>query len=245
MYNDDDLIRLGAHKFMSAVAEQFDREEMRVVLEFSGKTDLLPYGHAPIIGEPFDVMDDEYIFKLRRFACVALAGQEWFSKTAPALARAIRLPVNISDCLKLKQDENLFPKLVGNYGSSLIMAGRDFQLHPSIADCCSGLMAHKDTPDSLRAELQEFRPRPLEGLEVWWETEFEFFDGSHKPIKVLGGFSWSTPEMFASDLESRIRGRQRVRDLGAAEDYLHRWDEQTAIVRQRASECYPSKFGHG
>src|SRR5262249_1093939 len=38
MYNDDDLIRLGAHKFMSAVAEQFDREEMLVGVEFSGKT---------------------------------------------------------------------------------------------------------------------------------------------------------------------------------------------------------------
>jgi len=91
------------------------------------------------------------------------------------------------------------------------MAGRDFLRHPSIADCCSGLMAHKDTPDSLRAELQEFRPRPLEGLEVWWKTEFEFFDGRpHGPIKVLGGFSWSTPEMIASELQSLIRGRQRV-----------------------------------
>ena len=238
MYNDDDLIRLGAHKFMSTVAEQFDREEMRVVLEFSGKTDPLPYGHAPIIGEPFDVMDDEYIFRLRRFACVALAGQEWFSKTAPALARAIRLPVNISDCLKLKQDENLFPKLVGNYGSSLIMAGRDFQLHPSIADCCSGLMAHKDTPDYLRAELQEFRPRPLEGLEVWWHTEFV----DYEPIKVLGGFSWSTPETIASELQSFIRARQRAHNRGAHEDTLAKWDEQIAIVSQRARECYPSKF---
>ena len=101
-------------------------------------------------------------------------------------------------------------------------------------------MAHKDTPDSLRAELQEFRPRPLEGLEVWWKTEFEFFDGRpHGPIKVLGGFSWSTPEMIASELQSLIRGRQRVCNGGVPEDELHQCDEQIAIVHRRGLRVLP------
>ena len=126
------------------------------------------------------------------------------------------------------------------------MVEYDYLLHPSLADCCSGLVAHKDTPDYLRAELQEFRPRPLEGLEVWFQTEFEFFDGRpHGPIKVLGGFFWSTPEMIASELQSFIRARQRAHNDGVPEDELHQCDEQIAIVRQRGRECYPSKFGLG
>ena len=127
MYNDDDLIRLGAHEFMSAVAEQFDREEMRVVLS---KRHPLPLGHAPIIGDLFGVWDEEHIAKLRRLAGVALAFEKWFRETAPPWARTISLPLNIADCQKLAQDENLFPKLVGNYGFSVIMAGRDFLRHP-------------------------------------------------------------------------------------------------------------------
>jgi hypothetical protein len=199
-------------------------------------------GHAPIIGDVFDVMNEEDCFKTRRLTCVALAAQKWFRATAPSRARAIPLPLNIADCQKLERDENLWPQLVGNYGFSLRMVEYDFQLHPSIADCCSGLMARKDTPDWLRDELQEFPARPLEGLEVWWETGF--VDGEpHEPIKVLMGLSWSTPEMFFSELQSMVRGRQRLCEHGAGEDYLRKWDEQMAIVSQRARECYPSKFG--
>jgi len=224
-YSDDDFKRLGAHKFVSRVAELFDREEMRVVLSYSGVRYPLPYGDAPIIGERFDVMNDEYISKLRRRTCVALAAQEWFHKTAPPWARAIGLPVNNRDCQKLEQDENLF-------------------LNPSLADCCSGLRAHRDTPDFLHAELQEFRPRPLEGLKVWWETGFEFFDDRpHEPIKVLTGLSWSSPEMIFEELQYLIQARQRSRDRGADEDtLLHQWDEAIATVGQRGYECYPSKF---
>ena len=237
MYNDGDLKRLGASKFMSRVAELFDQEEMRVVLSNRYP---LPLGHAPIIGDLFYVWDEEHISTLRRRTCVALAGQEWFHKTAPHWARAISLPLNIADCLKLEQDENFFPQLVGNYGSSLITAGRDFQLHPSLANCCSGLRAHKDTPDYLHVELQEFLPRPLEGLEVCWRTDFV---DVHEPIKVLESFSWSTPEMIFEDLQSFIRVRQRLRARGAHEDDLHQCDEQIAAVSQRGRECYPSKFG--
>jgi hypothetical protein len=243
-YSDDDFKRLGAHKFVSRVAELFDREEMRVVLSYSGVRYPLPYGDAPIIGERFDVMNDEYISKLRRRTCVALAAQEWFHKTAPPWARAIGLPVNNRDCQKLEQDENLFLNLVGYYGRSLMEAGLDFLLHPSLADCCSGLRAHRDTPDFLHAELQEFRPRPLEGLKVWWETGFEFFDDRpHEPIKVLTGLSWSSPEMIFEELQYLIQARQRSRDRGADEDtLLHQWDEAIATVGQRGYECYPSKF---
>jgi len=241
MYNDDDLKRLSAHKFMPHVAELFDREEMRVVLSNRYP---LPLGHAPIIGDLFNVWDEEHISKLRRRTCVALAAQEWFHKTAPPLARAISLPVNIRDCQKLEQDENLFPNLVGYYGRSLMGAGYDRLLHPSLADCCSGLRAHRDTPDFLHAELQEFRPRPLEGLKVWWETGFEFFDDRpHEPIKVLTGLSWSSPEMIFEELQYLIQARQRSRDRGADEDtLLHQWDEAIATVGQRGYECYPSKF---
>ena len=239
MYNDDDLKRLSAHKFMPHVAELFDREEMRVVLSNRYP---LPLGHAPIIGDLFNVWDEEHISKLRRRTCVALAAQEWFHKTAPPLARAISLPVNIRDCQKLEQDENLFPNLVGYYGRSLMGAGYDRLLHPSLADCCSGLRAHKDTPDYLRAELQEFSPRLLEGLEVSWGTGFPVDGRPHEPIKVLMGLSWSTPEMIFEELQSLIRGRQRLCNRGADEDTLHEWDEEIAIVHRRGSECYPSKF---
>ena len=241
MYNDDDLKRLGARKFEKRVAELFDREEMQVVLSNAGRTRwTLPCGHAPIIGELFDVMDDEYISKLRRRACVALAAQEWFRETAPPWARAIPLPLSIAGCQKLEQDENLRPNLVGHYGSSLMMLDYDYKLHPSLADCCSGLRAHKDTPNYIHAELQECPPRPLEGLEVWWET---VDDRPHEPIKVLGGFSWYSLEMIFSELQAFIHGRQRLCDWGVHEDTLHQWDEQIAVVGQRAYECYPSKFG--
>jgi hypothetical protein len=241
MYNDDDLKRLGASKFVSRVTELFDREEMRVVLS---NRNPLPLGHAPIIGDLFDVWDEEHISKLRRRTCLALAAQEWFGETGPPWARAISLPVNIPDCQKLEQDENLWPNLVGYYGRSLMYVGYDFQLHPSIVDCCSGLVAHKGTPDYLRAELgQEFLARPLEGLEVSWRTGFA--DGRpHEPIKVLMGLCWSTPEMIFEELQTLIQARQRLRASGAHEDDLHQWDEQIAIVRQRGYECYPSKFGN-
>src|SRR5262249_41373833 len=130
-------------------------------------------GCAPITGDFFNVMDDEDCFKTRRLVCVALAAQKGFRETAPPLARAVPLPLNAADRQKLQWDENFWPRLVCNYGSSLMMVDYDYLLHPSLADCCCGLMARKDTPNDIRAELREFPARPLEGLEVSWET----FDG--------------------------------------------------------------------
>src|SRR5262249_14405227 len=168
--HDDDFNRLGAHKFVSHIAELFDHEERwALVHSWDG------CGHAPIIGNLFNAWDDEDCFKTRRLACAALAAQKWFGEIGPPWARAIPLPVNIADCQKLEQDENLRLNLIGYYGFSLMMVRYDYLLHPPFADYVSGLMADKDTPDCLRADpdsklfqelFQEFPPRPLEGLYV-------------------------------------------------------------------------------
>jgi hypothetical protein len=77
---------------------------------------------------------------------------------------------------------------------------------------------------------------------VCWRTGF-VAGRPHEPIKVLEGFSWSTPEMIFEELQRFIRARQRLRDSGGDEDTLYQLDENIAIVRQRGYECYPSKFG--
>src|SRR5262245_18673805 len=228
MYNDDDLIRLRQH-----IGNLFEERELAAI--YRGEK----YVRTPFTDVKYYVWDEEHIAKLKRVECNAVAANKWFRETAPPWARAIGLPLSIADRQKLTQDENLRPNLVGHYGFSLMMVKYDYQLHPSIADCCSGVLAHKGCPDYLHAKLQEFRPRPLEGLEVWWETGFVDFLGG-QTIKVLAGFSWSSLEMIASELQSAIRGRQRWCNDGVDGDYLHEWDENIAFVSQRARECYPS-----
>jgi len=217
MYSNDDLKRLGAHKFMPHVAELFDQEERQVLLR--GKDTL---GHAPIIGLLFGVWDEEYISKLRRWACVACAAKKWFCEAAiiPPWARAIPLPVSIADCQKLEQDENPRPNLVGLFGSSLMMLHYDYLLHPPPVDYISGLMADPNTPDHLRTDpelLREFPPRPLEGLD--------------------NCLKWSSPEMVFSELQRYLRLRQRWQSRGMLQQT--EWaDERIAQL----SQIYPGRF---
>jgi hypothetical protein len=234
MHTDPDFVRLGAHNFERRIRRIFEQRELQAIARGQ------PFTRTPFTNMLYEVWNEESIAKLKRVECCALAARKWwrtYRHTLPSWAWTTALPISDAKCEELTSDQNLRLNFVGYYGGSLKRADWDYERHPSVLDCCSGLMAHEDCPDYIRADrelLQEFRPKPLVGLSVRCVTGY--LDG--RPFKVLDDLYWSTPEMICAELQSLIYIRQCYCDHGVAEEYLQEWDEHIA----RVSRVYPDKF---
>jgi len=193
--NDNDYIRLGAHKFEQDVDKLFEAEKSRVLACGEEFADL------PVIGGRYCVLyGEKTIAMFKRNVCLALAAKNWFKAHKPSWAPD--LPLNDAEHKKLTDDENPRLILVSDYAASLGHLQYDYLIHPSFHDYACGRMAHPHAPNYLRNDpelLQEFRPRPLAGLHV--------------------NSYWHSPEMVAEWLQIFRRNCQ-YRDWGMSDEQV-------------------------
>jgi hypothetical protein len=196
MCSNDDLVKLGACEFEHYVDVLFQGSRKR------------GDGYCPIIKRLYPELDNDYLVKLKRLTCAALAARKWFRQHGQP---GIILPLNFADIERAQRDEESRVNLVGLYGSSLMMLEYDYLTHPPFHDYACGVMAYKHAPHYayLRDDpelQQEFPPKPLAGLDK--------------------GLNWRTPEMIAESLAVHERAIQRLRDQNASEATLKVWIDE-------------------
>jgi hypothetical protein len=196
MCSNDDLMELCACEFEHYVDALFQASRKR------GDE------YCPIIKRLYPELDNDYLVKLKRLTCAALAARKWFRQHG---LPGILLPLNFADIDKLRRDESSRVNMVGLYGSSLMMLEYDYLTHPPFHDYACGVMAYKHAPHYayLREDpelQQEFPPKPLAGIDA--------------------GLHWNSPEKLEQYRQASARGLQLQRDWNASEKTLREWIDE-------------------
>ena len=220
--HDDDLMRICANLFeqsddlLELCAREFERfvDELFLSRRESG----LALCRAPIIDRLYDAQSDADTARIRWMLHSAVRARQHFRQHGPPGAPL--LPLTFDAIERAEHDPNNRIELVGHYASSLMLQQWNLKLHPSFHDYASGVMAYRYTPDYLRnnAELlQEFPPRPLEGLD-----------------KAL---NWRTLDDITQQRQDVIRMLEHYRELADAN-----WLQGATSELAELSQVYPSKF---
>jgi hypothetical protein len=210
----DDLIRLGADKYVKKADELFEAARRQAITNGTIKACVPRLGWSCYLPG-----GEELITAYKHSLCRALAADDWFEQHKPSWAPKSSLSRAAHG--KLDCDDDIRFHFLDCYEFSLSGVDYDYLIHPPFYCYACGIMASAHAPDYLRTNsdlIKEFSPRLLEGLD-----------------QVL---RWNTFEMISQRRQVLMRHRDHWHSRGITDED----EDMQEIERDIAELSYPSRL---